>query len=137
MSYYELDVKNFESVLNAISKFSDGSEAENIINQYLWNEGAKDIAEEIVKLLPESGRQWKGKKTAASKTDPFIQTNSNLAVRIHTKYNYHYLYFPDDGADTDHHYGNQQFMFHGAEGSGDEVATGIINKLLERLEEAT
>lgn len=39
MSYFYLDAKEFERVVDAISKFSDGAVAERIINDYLHTEG--------------------------------------------------------------------------------------------------
>lgn len=74
-------------------------------------------------------------KAAASQTDPLKPEGGNLSVVVRTKYGYHYLYFPDDGSNTERHEGNQQFMFKGAEGVADEVVNGIIDKLVNRLEE--
>ena len=135
MSYFYLDAKEFDKVTQMIEKFSDRSVAEQIINDYLANEGGKKIKEYIRAILPVSGRIWNGKKAAASQTDPFRIQGENLAVKVYTKGNYHYLYFPDDGSNTRHHRGNQQFMFHGAEKAGDEIVNGVIDKLVKRLEE--
>lgn len=135
MSYFELDTKQWDSILNQVEKFSDGSEAEKIINEYLAGEGGDTIKEGIHALLPVSGRKpWKGKRAAASSTDPFIKKPGNLSVQIKTKNGYHYLYFPDDGSDTNRHYGNKQFMFQGAGNKSGEIANQIINKLIEKLE---
>lgn len=135
MSMFSLDAKGFDQVTELIGKFADGRNAETTINQYLHGEGARKISDSIVAKLPTSGRTWKGKKAPAKTGDPFRQTASNLVVKIHTKGNYHYLYFPDDGSDTNRHYGNQRFMIIGAVEVQDEVADDIINKLLEKLEE--
>lgn len=135
MSYFELDTRSLEKITDKISQFSDGSEAEEIINNYLAEEGGELIKKSIHELLPVSGRTWAGKATAAKATDPFKKTPGNLSVKIHTKGNYHYLYFPDDGSDTISHYGNQQFMFEGASEKSEEITDVITEKLLERLEE--
>lgn len=135
MSYFCLDTKEFDKVTQTIEKFSDRSVAEQIINDYLANEGGKKIKEYIRAILPVSGRTWNGKKAAASQTDPFRIQGENLAVKVYTKGSYHYLYFPDDGSNTRHHRGDQQFMFHGAEKAEDEIVNGVIDKLVERLEE--
>ena len=135
MSYFYLDAKEFDKVAQTIEKYSDRSVAEQIINDYLANEGGKKIKEYIRAILPVSGRTWNGKKTAASQTDPFRIQGENLAVKVYTKGNYHYLYSPDDGSNTRRHRGDQQFMFRGAEKAGDEIVNGVIDKLVKRLEE--
>lgn len=136
MSYFEVDVRDFERIVDVVGNFSDGSEAENVINTYLAGVGGDLIKEKIHDKLPVSGRTWPSRKNAPAKSvDPFRKTAGNLSVKIHTKGAYHYLYFPDDGSDTNRHYGNQQFMFEGASDASEEIANQIIEKLLERLEE--
>ena len=39
MSYFELDVSQCDAILKTIEEFSDGSEAESIVNEYLGGEG--------------------------------------------------------------------------------------------------
>lgn len=136
MSYFELDTKDFERIIRVVEDYSDGSEAERIINGYLAGEGGDLIKERVHEKLPVSGRTWPArKKPPAKSTDPFRKTAGNLSVKVHTKYAYHYLYFPDDGSDTERHYGNQQFMLEGAGDASETIANEVIEKLLERLEE--
>lgn len=135
MSYLYLDTKDFDKVTEAVKKFADSAVAERLINDYLHTEGGDIIKENVQKILPVSGRTWKGKRPAASQTDPFTKKEENLAVIVKTKGTYHYLYFPDDGANTEHHQGNQQFMFKGAQESEDKVVNEVIDKLVKRLEE--
>lgn len=131
-----MDVRDFDRILDVLSEFADGSEAEQIINEYLREDGGELIKQKIHERLPVSGRKpWKGKKTAAKATDPFRKTAGNLSVKVHTKSAYHYLYFPDDGSDTERHYGNQQFMFDGASQSSETIADEVIEELVKRLEE--
>ena len=47
MSYFYLDTKEFDKVAQTIEKYSDRSVAEQIINDYLANEGGKKIKEYI------------------------------------------------------------------------------------------
>lgn len=137
MSYFELDSRDAEKIIEKVIKFSDGREAEEIINQFLWREGGELISNEIRNILPVSGRTWAGKEPAAKSVDPFLKdTSKNLQVRIRTKGKYHYLYFPDDGSDTIHHVGNQQFMFDGASRKAEEISEKIVDKLVKRLEES-
>lgn len=136
MSYFELDSRTAEKVIDKVTQFADGREAENVINTFLWEEGGELIDNEIRTMLPVSGRTWKGKAAAAKSTDPFKkETGKNLQVRVYTKGKYHYLYFPDDGSDTIHHAGNQQFMFDGASQKSQEIGDKILEKLIKRLEE--
>lgn len=136
MSYFELDVKQAEKVMETVLKFGDGKEAEKIINDYLRKEGGDIIKEGIHTILPVSGRKpWKGKEPAAKSTDPFQKRSENLGITIRTKSTHHYLYFPDDGSNTLRHQGNQQFMFEGASRKAEEIGNAIIEKLVERLEE--
>lgn len=136
MSYFELDARKCDEIVKVIENFADGREAEEIINKYLAEEGGDLLKQSIHDLLPVSGRTWKGKKRAAKSTDPFKKKSENLSVKISTIGAYHYLYFPDDGADTERHRGNQQFMFDGASRKSDEIANETIERLLKRLEEA-
>lgn len=136
MSYFELKAETVKEMIENITKFADGSKAEKIINDYLWDEAGDLIKEEIQTILPESGRKWPGKVTAARKTQPFlVKTGINLNVRVHTKNKYHYLYFPDDGSNTIRHIGNQQFMFDGANKKADEIGSTIVDKLVKKIEE--
>ncbi len=136
MSVFYFEAEKFEKALDSIEKFSEKAQAERIINEYLHGQGGEVIRDNIRKILPVSGRTWNGKRAAASKTNPFLIKKENLAVVVHTKGAYHYLYFPDDGSNTVHHFGNQQFMFKGAMDSSDKIVNEVVDKLVKRLEEA-
>lgn len=115
-----------------------GDQAGRTVDDVLHNEGGKLIEEEIMRLLPESGRKWKGKKTAAKRTQPFRQFNGSLSVTVASKTAYNYLYFPDDGTNTKHHIGYKgrprEFMMHGAENQTGEIIDRCINRLIEKWE---
>lgn len=135
MSYFDMDISSMEKVLNKVEQFADRREAESVISEYLWEQGGKLIKESIHKILPVSGRKaWNGKKAAAKSTDPFTEDHENLSVTVKAKGYYHYLYFPDDGSNTVHHYGNQQFMYSGAENVSEEIGNEIVKKLIEKME---
>jgi len=136
MSYFTMDAKQVDRLHEKIKQFAEGYEAEQIINGYLQNEGGDLIAQEIKNILPVSGRKWKGKAAAAKSVMPFRKkTEQNLSVTISTTKRYHYLYFPDDGSDTIHHRGDQQFMFEGTGRKAEEIGDAILERLIERLEE--
>jgi hypothetical protein len=125
---FELDARDYDRLIVAVQKYGDG--AEEVINKVLHGRGAEMIMDKIQPLLPVSGRRWKGKKAAASTAQPFRHKDENLSVTVHTKTAYNYLYFPDDGTNTQKHIGNKQFMWRGAEDAADE----IINMCLAELD---
>lgn len=133
---FKLDAAQIERLQAAIQRYSKN--AERTINDVLHNEGGRLINDEIMRLLPASGRTWKGKKKAAKLAQPFTQKDGNLAVTIHTKNAYHYLYFPDDGTNTKNHIGYRgeprEFMFKGAENQTGEIIDRCINRLIKEWE---
>lgn len=132
----ELDVKEFETLQRAMSFYGEG--AGQVIDDVLHTEGGKLINDEIMRLLPESGRKWRGKKTAAKRTQPFTQDNGSLSVTIRTKSAYNYLYFPDDGSNTKNHRGYKgaprEFMRKGAENQTGKIIDRCIDRLIEKWE---
>lgn len=133
---FKLDARQFETLQRAMQNYGD--QAGRTVDDVLHNEGGKLIEEEIMRLLPESGRKWKGKKTAAKRTQPFRQFNGSLSVTVASKTAYNYLYFPDDGTNTKHHIGYKgkprEFMMHGAENQTGEIIDRCINRLIEKWE---
>ena len=126
---------NLQELQQTISKLKE--EGEKIITNTLHNEGADEIKKGIVPLIPESGRKWKGKKRAAKKAPRAIgyrkEDSGNLNVVVGTTYNYHYLYFPDDGENTKNHYGNQHFFEKGAEAKIGKVLDICMERLTEKI----
>lgn len=131
MASFKLEAAEFDRLANLIKEFPD--HAVNAINEILWNEGGQIINDAIMDLLPQSGRSWSGKPTAAKNAAPFTQKNENLSVTVHTKDPYHYLYFPDDGSRTLRHEGNQHFMFRGAENEQDRIIDLCIANILHEF----
>lgn len=131
MAMFELDATEFERLEQAIAEYE--GKAGNIINEVLHGEGAEMIEQKIMNLLPASGRSWKGKRAAASSTQPFRHDGGTLQVTVRTKTAYNYLYFPDDGSNTIRHAGNQQFMLGGAEDAASEIIDRCIARLTEEF----
>lgn len=129
MAKFTLSNEAFERLENTLKNYE--GDAEKRINEVLWNEGGDIIEERINKLLPVSGRTWRGKKKAAKFAEPFTRTQENLAVIVKTKSAYNYLYFPDDGTNTRKHAGEQYFMHGGAIDAQDEIIDRCIVKLTE------
>ncbi len=133
---FKLDMQQFETLQRAIQQYS--GDAERTVNDVLHNEGGKLINDEIMRLLPESGRTWNGKRKAAKQAKPFTQKNENLAVIVRTVSAYHYLYFPDDGTNTKNHIGYRrrprEFMYKGAENQTGAIIDRCINRLIREWE---
>ena len=127
MTNFHIDIEEVENKVVMLGKV--GARAEAIVNDVLHNEAGPLIEKNIMPLLPQSGRSWKGKKPAAKNAAPFQEVNGNLSVTVTTKYHYHYLYFPNDGSNTKRHVGNQHFMYRGAE----KAAPDIIEKCTARI----
>ena len=131
-SVFRLDAKEFERLQNAIKNFP--GEAEEVINDVLHTEGSQLIQDAIRNLMPESGREWKGKKAAAKSARSLTDTKGNLFVEVKTTNNYQYLYFPDDGTNTKRHAGNQQFFLKGGESQQETIVDRCIKKLVNSFE---
>lgn len=131
-----MDAEQAEKLRQAMQNYSGLAGRE--VDDVLHNEGGKLINDEIMRLLPASGRKWNGKKPAAKSTQPFTQFNGSLSVTIATKTAYNYLYFPDDGTSTLRHIGYKgkprEFMMEGAENKKVEIIDRCINRLIRRWE---
>lgn len=130
---FKLEYEQTEKLISAMEEFGTGSG--KVIDEVLHNEGGKYISDEIKGLLPESGRKWKGKKTAARRTQPFRQENNSLSVAVVSKTAYNYLYFPDDGTNTKRHRGQQYFMWRGAQNQTDRIIDLCVSRLIEKIGE--
>ena len=112
--------------------------AASIITAYLAAHGLDTIGPAITRLLPVSGRRWARKLTAASSIGydrAFRAQRDFCAVTVRTVPVYGYLYFPDDGGDTQRHRGNQRFMLRGAEAAAPQLIDGICSRLISKFEE--
>ena len=133
MARFELDASEFERLEKAIKDFPDN--AEDAINEVLHGEGSEIIKEEIKRLMPVSGKNWRGKAPAAKHANSLTQQKGNLFVDVKSQKKYNYLYFPDDGSNTRRHAGNQHFFLHGAENKQTEVIDRCVNRLVNSFGE--
>ena len=131
MGWFEFDAGSIDDLYEKMVSYGAGSG--QIIDKVLRSEGAEEIKKQIARLLPSSGRHWKGKAPAARSAMPgrFDQDNGELSVTIAARGKYHYLYFPDDGSNTRKHAGNKQFMLHGAEAAAPKVVEMCVGKLTD------
>jgi hypothetical protein len=128
-----IDASDFDRLQDAIKQFPGN--AERTINDVLHNEGGLLIQDSVKRLIPESGKHWKGKAAPAASSNSLRSTNSNLAVTVRSTKRYQYLYFPDDGSTTRRHVGNQHFFHEGAEAVSDDIVERCIEKLINTFEE--
>ena len=132
MAVFRIDATEFDRLQNAIKNFPGDAEKE--INEVLHNEGSQLIQDSVRNLMPVSGRKWKGKKPAAKTSKSLNDLKGNLFVWVKTTGSYHYLYFPDDGTNTIHHVGNQQFFLKGAEAKQETIIDLCVNNMIDNFE---
>lgn len=129
---FKVEFADTEKLIQAMEAYEGNTE--EAINDVLHNE-AGDLAQEAIRrLIPVSGKHWRGKKPAAKKGKSLRNINSNLAVTVTTNKAYQYLYFPDDGTSTRRHAGNQQFFYRGGSSVQDEIIDRCITKLINNFE---
>ena len=134
MSRLELEIKDFERLQTAMKEFQ--GDTEETINDVLHNEASPLIQESIKNLIPESRRTWKGKGGPAKTSKSLIDEKGNLAITVKTTKKYQYLYFPDDGSNTQRHAGNKQFFKRGAEAKQSEIVDRCVGRLVNNFEKA-
>ena len=128
-----MNAGDFERLQKAIEDFPGNSE--KAINEVLHGEGGELIQESIRRLIPVSGKTWRGKASPAKSGKSLMLVPGNLSVTTKSTKKYHYLYFPDDGANTRRHAGNQQFFKKGAETVEREVADRCIDNIINKFNE--
>lgn len=127
----DLFVRQFDELQEAMKAYEGNVEI--TINDVLHNEAGGLLHDEIKRLMPVSGRKWKGKKPAAKNANSLTAVNGNLYIMIKSKKPYHYLYFPDDGSNTRYHAGNQQFFHRAGETKKNEIIDRCITRLANSL----
>ena len=132
MSSFGLSAAEFEKLQQAIKNFPGDAEKE--INEVLHNEASLLIQDAIRRLMPVSGKKWKGKPLGAQEGNSLTDTKINLGIIVRTQKKYQYLYFPDDGTNTRKHAGNQQFFAKGGESQKEEIINRCMARLMNNFE---
>lgn len=130
-AFISVDFSQFDRLVAAIKEY--GEEADEIISDVLYDDGAIYIGEAAQRLIHASGRTWKGKAPSAKMVYPFKHKHGNLSVTVSTEARYGYLYFPDDGSNSRRHAGGQHFMRRGAESVKHKIIDLCIAELKENL----
>lgn len=133
-AYFELDAKQIDRLATAMEEYA--GHAGQIVNDVLHNEGGQLIHDEIKRLMPVSGKDWKGKAPAAKKAKSLQIDKGTLSVTVRSKSKWNYLYFPDDGSNTRRHVGNQQFFKRGGENKQEEIVDRCIGRLVSDFEKS-
>lgn len=129
---FRINVAEVERLQTAMKEYQGN--AEDAINDALHNEAGDLIQEQVKRLMPVSGKSWRGKKPAAKTSQSLQGIPANLAITVTTKKNYQYLYFPDDGTNTRRHVGNQQFFARGGEAATADIVDRCVAKLINKFE---
>lgn len=130
----KLDFSGVDTLQKAMRAYQ--GDTEKVINDVLHNEAGELIHDAVKRLIPVSGKEWRGKKPAAAKSNSLMIVGENLSVTVKTRPVYNYLYFPDDGTNTRRHVGNQQFFQRGGEEQTEEIVNRCIKKLVNGFENA-
>lgn len=131
-----LDTSDVERIADILARYQTAIEP--VIHSYLAEHGLETIGTAITRLLPVSGRAWPGKRTGAKSAGYPNVFRSDLglgSITVRTQPAYYYLYFPDDGGNSERHRGNQRFMLRGAEAAAPQLIDGICSRLISKFEE--
>ena len=134
MARFEMDSKEVDRLYGALKNFPGN--AEEAINEVFHNDAPPLVSEEIKRLMPVSGKMWKGKKPAAKTAKSLTDEKANLSFTVKTTGAYHYLYFPDDGTNTRRHAGEQQFFNRGGENKQSEIVDRCIARIVNGFEQS-
>ena len=131
MSRLDINLAEFDELQQAMKNFQGNTE--EVINDVLHEQGGKLIQDAVKRLMPVSGKSWRGKKPAAKSSNSLQIVGENLAVTVKTRKAYQYLYFPDDGTNTIRHVGNQQFFLKGGESQSEEIIDRCVRRLVDEF----
>lgn len=130
---FGIDQESFEKLEEAAKDFNGN--AGDVISDVFHDSGA-DIYQHINALIHPSGRRFKGHQASATSSAwPRFDTNEPLSITVATKTKWHYLYFPDDGSNTDHHAGMQRFFKRGAEAAAPRIIDRCLGALIAKWKE--
>lgn len=134
---FKADCSDFERLERRMAEYGPGSG--QAIDRVLHGDGAQLIKRAIPARIHPSGRKWPGKAASISGNpgggSRLSQDDASLQVTVAARGRLGYLYFPDDGASTRKHAGDQQFMLRGAEDAQSDILDRCIAGLVEEFNE--
>lgn len=122
---FQIHDEDINKLIQSIQRFE--GDAEQAIGQYLQNEVPDITKPSIQNLIPVSDRNKVHAKTSAPFTEDM---EGNLSIYIHTKKQWHYLYFPDEGEGTSKGQAPHDFMMQGVENEYDTLVNGLLDSLI-------
>lgn len=118
----------FSRLMDSMKDYGAG--AAEVVSDVVHSSG-EDIYREIDPLIHPSGRTFKGHTSSAKGASwQRYDTSEALAITVASTASRRYLYFPDDGSTTEHHFGDQQFMRRGAEAAAPRILEKGIDALI-------
>lgn len=129
---FKLDDKELKRLQEALKNYP--GDTEKAINDVFHNEASPLIQDAIRRLMPVSGKTWKGKAPAAKTGNSLTDEKGNLFITVRTSKKHQYLYFPNDGTNTRRHIGEQYFFERGGESQQTEIVDRCISRLVENFE---
>lgn len=125
---YNIHFAQVDELVEAMKAYPN--DTEEAINDVLHSDEVARLAQDAIKrLMPVSGKTWRGKASPAKTSNSLRNTNENLSTTVRTSKAHQYLYFPDDGSTTRRHIGNQRFFARGGEAVQDEIIERCIEKI--------
>ena len=121
---FGMAAEDVEKLQQAIINYGEG--AEKTINDFLKTEASNIFTESIVNLIPVSDRD---KKHAKDSSPLKAEQKENLALYIHTKSQFNYLYFPQEAEGTSSGKSPNDFMQEGVDAQYDTVVNQMLDKL--------
>ena len=127
-----IESEEFEKLAQSMEQYGQG--ASDVVSKVI-HESGDSIKQHIDPLIHASGRRFKG-HTSSAKGSAWqrYDTGEPLAITVRTVSRRNYLYFPDDGSNTKHHFGNQRFMLRGAEAAAPAILDKGIQALITAFE---
>jgi hypothetical protein len=130
---FAIDYSEVDRLQKAIQEYQGNTE--DAINDVLHNYAGNRAQEDIYRLMPVSKKK-KGSHAAHSKSLKNIE--GNLSVTVTTTKKYQYLYFPDDGTNTERHIGYKgkprEFFRKGGEAAQDDIIERCVARLINDFE---
>lgn len=126
---FSLNDDDVNKLIEAIQRYEDN--AEDAISNYLETEVPSITKPSIQSLIPVSDRNKKHARTSAPFTEDM---EGKLSIYIHTKKQWHYLYFPDEGEGTSKGQAPHDFMVQGVENEYDTLVNGLLDSLINTWE---
>lgn len=122
---FSIHDEDVNKLIESIQRFQ--GDAEDAIGQYLQNDVPQITKPSIQNLIPVSDRNKAHARTSAPFTEDM---EGKLSIYIHTKKQWHYLYFPDEGEGTSKGQAPHNFMLEGVENEYDTLVNGLLDSLI-------